>query len=110
MSRLALRHDVAKYLTRAARNLEDEPISTVLADMLIRDLYQSPTGGRPSRRFDELAAAVGERARAAITARFRELDALEVSIRGRDQVAMRRGAALALEIGRLLDDATSEQP
>jgi hypothetical protein len=102
-----LRHDVAKYLTRAARNLGAAPISPALAALLARDLYEAPGGGRPSARFAELAAAVDEAAARRVGALFERLDALEPAVRARTEDAMRAAAALALEIAAAIEQATA---
>jgi len=101
-----LRHDVAKYLTRAARNVGAAPIAPALAAMLARDLYEAPGGGRPSSRFAELAAAVDTETARRVAALFGRVDALEGAVRERDEPAMRAAAALALEIAGAIEQAT----
>lgn len=102
-----LRHDVAKYVTRAARNLGRAPISSALADLLIKDLYEAPGGGRPSARFAELASAVDTTTAARVRAIFVELDTLEPAVRRKDEPAMRAAAALALALAAAIEGATS---
>jgi hypothetical protein len=100
-----LRHDIGKYLVRIARNLDEGPVPPPLADLLIRDLYESPGGGRPSAAFARLAAAIDQASAEMIAASFARLDALEEKARRHDGAALRAAADLALEIGRVLDTA-----
>jgi hypothetical protein len=100
-----LRHDIGKYLVRVARNLSAGPVPPPLADLLARDLYESPAGGRPSAAFAQLAAAIDPASAELIAARFLRLDALEPAVRRHDVAALRAAADLALEIGRALDAA-----
>lgn len=102
-----LRHDVAKYVTRAARNLGRAPISPALADLLIKDLYEAPGGGRPAARFAELASAVDAATATRVRALFAELDRLEPAVRRKDEPAMRAAAAVALALGAAIEGATS---
>jgi hypothetical protein len=85
--------------------LSEGPVPSALADLLIRDLYESPGGGRPSAAFAALAAAIDPASAKRIASRFARLDALETEVRGRDGSALRAAADLALEIGRALDAA-----
>lgn len=101
-----LRHDVAKYLTRAARNLSAAPIAPALAQMLGRDLYEAPGGGRPSARFAELARVLDAKSAAQVRALFAELDALEVEVRERREPAMRMAARVALDISAIIVKGT----
>ena len=97
-------HDVAKYLTRMARNLPKEgPIPEVLGVMLAKDLYETHRGKPASARFDELSQAIDDAAlRGELRAKLTEIDALESQIRSGDAAAMRRAAALALTFERAL--------
>jgi len=99
----ALVHDVGKYVARTARNLPAEgEVPRVLIDMLCRDLYALTETQRASERFDELALelepALDGLELDACRERFAEIDALEARVRDGDLVAVRRAAALALEI------------
>lgn len=99
MNTASLVHDVGKYITRVARNLpKDGPVPPVLVGMLAKDLYETHRGRRASVRFEELASDVPDEPRSAVRALLSEIDALESSVRGGDAVAVRRAAALALEV------------
>lgn len=99
MSTASLVHDVGKYITRVARNLpKEDPIPAVLVGMLAKDLYETHRGRRASVRFDELASDMPEGPRSEVRALLSEIDGLEVSVRAGDPVAVRRAAALALEV------------
>jgi hypothetical protein len=95
-------HDVAKYVSRTARNLTGQDLSPDLAAMLCRDLFALPRG-RASAVFAELArpleAALGpqpelEQARGWLA----EIDALEAAIRGGEVPALLRAAQAALAV------------
>jgi hypothetical protein len=105
VDRERLRHDIGKYLVRVARNLGDGPIPASLVDLLIRDLYESPGGGRPSHAFAARANAIDAAFATKIGACFARLDALEDDVRRRDELALRTAADLALEIGAALEAA-----
>lgn len=98
----ALMHDVAKYLTRVARNLpKDGPIPDVLSAMLVKDLYETHRGRPASARFDELSGAIADDGiRRTLRARLSEIDAMETDVRGGDAAAARRAAELALAFER----------
>jgi hypothetical protein len=100
-----LQHDVGKYVSRIARNLDGRTVTRALIDLLLRDLYEAPGGGRPAQRFAALSACLAPEARAPITARFVELDALEAALRRGDETAARHAAGIALDIARAIDDA-----
>jgi len=106
MSHSLLRHDIAKYLTRAARNLGAATVSAALAQMLVRDLYEAPQGGRPSQRFDQLAEVLDHGVTSEVKALFDQLDRIEAGVRAHDQDALRAGAAIALRIAALIEAAT----
>jgi len=102
-----LAHDVGKYVARTAHNLPDGPIPAPIVEMLTRDLWALPAGGRASEVFARLAAPLCdggapdarlERARALLA----DIDALEVEVRAAVPSAVRRAAALALEVESLL--------
>lgn len=96
MSAKALAHDVGKYVARTARNLPPEgEIPRVLVDMLCRDLYALTETQRASERFEELAVGLDL---ATCRERFAEIDSLEPRVRAGELEAVRRAAALALEI------------
>jgi hypothetical protein len=106
--RTRLRHDVARYLTRAACNARNGPIPPALGALLVDDLYVSPTGGRPSARFAEVEDLLPPEVAARIRALFDEIDALERRVRDLDEHALRCAADAALGIAALIDDATAE--
>ena len=102
-----LAHDVGKYVARTAHNLPDGPIAPAIVQMLIRDLWALPAGGRASEVFARLAAplcAAGppdarlEQARTLLA----EIDALEPDVRAERPDGVRRAARLALEVESLL--------
>ncbi len=93
-------HDVGKYVARTARNLPSGNIDDDLIAMMVRDLYQLGPGRRASQIFEELSAEVA--GVGAVRALFADVDALEAMVRGGDQQAVRRAAALACEIERRL--------
>lgn len=96
MSRKALVHDVGKYVARTARNLPaDGPVPRVLIDMLCRDLYALTDSQRASERFEELAHGLELEGCRAL---FVEIDELEPRVREGDDEAVRRVAALALQV------------
>jgi TPR repeat protein len=98
-----LAHDVGKYVARAARNLPAEgEIPAVLAEMLVRDLWETHAG-RPARaRFDELApelfALTGDPRLTAARALLESTSAHEQAARAGDATALRALAALALSV------------
>lgn len=99
MTTASLVHDVGKYITRIARNLPKEgPIPPALVGMLAKDLYETHRGRRASVRFEELASDVPEGPLSEVRALLVEIDALEASVRAGDPIAVRRAAALALEV------------
>lgn len=108
----ALRHDVAKYLTRVARNLpQDGPIPEDLGSMLAKDLYETHRGRPASARFDELSEAIDDAGlREALRARLTEIDTLEAEVRRGEAVAMRRAAELALAFERALSAHCEPRP
>lgn len=51
-----LAHDVGKYIARAAHNLPEQgELPAPLAEMLVRDLFETHAGRSALARFDELA-------------------------------------------------------
>jgi hypothetical protein len=99
MSEVArLINDVGKYVARTARNLPDGLVDDDLIAMMVRDLYELQPGRRASRVFEELS--VGMPGMTGVRALLAEVDALEPRVRGGDQDAVRRAAALACEIER----------
>lgn len=98
-----LAHDVGKYVARTARNLPAGPIPPVLVDMLVRDLFALPAGGRASAVFARLAAPLPADARLErASAALGEIDLLEPAVRAGRADEVRRAAALALEVESLL--------
>lgn len=106
----ALAHDVGKYVARIARNVpEAGPVPAALVPLLAADLYEGPGGGRPSARFEALAAPLADeppiaRARARLAA----IDALEARVRAGDEAACTRACALAREVEALLRALAAE--
>ncbi len=105
-----LAHDVGKYVARIARNVRaGEAFPRALASMLARDLYELPSGGRASARFEELAASLPhdarlDRARALLAAS----DALEPAVRAAEERACGEACAHAREVESLLRDLAKE--
>jgi len=105
-----LAHDVGKYLARIARNVpEGGPVPEALVPLLAKDLYELPGGGRPSARFEELAAPLGGDAR---LDRARELlaaiDALAARVRAGEQEACAGACEMAREVDGLLRALAAE--
>jgi hypothetical protein len=103
-------HDVGKHGSRAARNLPNGPVPSVLVDMLLVDLYGRDGEPRVSARFDALAPPVGEDATLdRVRGLLSEIDALEAGVRDADEGAIRRAAELALAVDAALRDAARER-
>jgi hypothetical protein len=100
VSAARLVHDVGKYIARTARNLPPGDVPEDLIAMLVQDLYLLAGGQRASVVFDDLAAGVP--GAAGVRDLLSEIDRLEVEVRGGEQGAVRRAAALALEVERRL--------
>lgn len=95
----ALAHDVGKYVSRIARNVpEAGPMPAALVPLLAKDLYEQPGGGRPSARFEELAAALDDPRLPEARALLAEIDGLEPGVRGGDEAACLRAAAVARQL------------
>jgi len=103
-----LAHDIGKYVARGACNVRaGEPLPAALLALIARDLYELPGGRRASARFAELAAPLRagppqpalERCAGLLAA----IDALEPAVRAGEEPALRRAAALALQVQALLD-------
>lgn len=101
-------HDVAKYVSRTARNLASQAPSPDLVAMLCRDLFALPRG-RASAVFAELAGplemALGprwqlERARGLLA----EIDTLEAAVRAGELPALRCAVQAALAVEAILRD------
>lgn len=109
-ARASLAHDVGKYVARIARNVPaGGPFPSALAPLLAKDLYEAPGGGRPSARFEALAAALPasdalDEARAHLAA----IDALEGAVREADPAACVEACRRALEVERLLRGLAGE--
>jgi len=103
----ALLHDVAKYITRTARNVTaGEAPTETLAAMLLKDVY-ALDGTRPaSAVFRERAAplrAVVEDVRLEHTAALLErMDARETDARAGHESALRELVSLSLEVASTL--------
>jgi hypothetical protein len=98
-----LAHDVGKYVARAARNLPAEgEIPRALAEMLVRDLWETHAGRPALARFDELApklfALTGDARLGEVRALLESAAAHERPARAGDATALRALAALALSI------------
>jgi predicted RNA-binding protein associated with RNAse of E/G family len=101
-------HDVAKYVSRTARNLTSQALSPDLVAMLCRDLFALPRG-RASAVFAELARPLEqtlglrpelERARSLLA----DIDALEAAVRDGQPAALQRAAQAALAVEAILRD------
>jgi hypothetical protein len=90
-----LRHDVGKYIARAATNVGTAPVAPGVLRMLIDDLYGGAAQPRASERFHALAPP---EIRSQLTAAFAEIDRLESDVRLAVPTAVQRVAALACEI------------
>ena len=106
-SRLA--HDVGKYIARIARNVpEDGPVPAALVPLLVKDLYEAPGGGRPSERFEALAATLSDPRLAVVRADLAALDALEPAVRAAEERACREACRLARGIESALRSVAGE--
>jgi len=96
-----LAHDVGKYVARIARNVDPTgPMPAALIPLLVKDLYELPTGGPASRRFAELAD--DDEALIPVRVALAEIDTLESGVRSGEPAACRRACALALEVESVL--------
>jgi hypothetical protein len=96
--RLALVHDVGKYVARTARNLPAQPTAEMIA-MLARDLYELRPGRRASALLAELADGAGDEPPIAdARALLAEVDTLEAAVRAGEPAAVARAARLALAV------------
>lgn len=92
-------HDVGKYIARTATNLKDgTPVTPVLADMLLRDVYGRPGEPRMSETFDALVPTPDDPVLADCRECLRAIDALEADARVRDPDALAKVAAIAREV------------
>jgi hypothetical protein len=101
---LTLRHDVGKYITRAARNLPPGDAPPVLLDMLVADLYRTDGERSALAVYDARVAAAGVDAGLvppAIRAELEALMDLEEGVRAHDASAVARACRVALAV----DDA-----
>ncbi len=103
--RKRIAHDVGKYVARTARNLPEGKAPAVLVGMLLTDLYGSAREPRASARLDALAGASADASIVAARERLAAVDALEADVRAGDERAIRRAAALALEVEAILRGA-----
>jgi hypothetical protein len=102
----AMLHDVGKYVARTARNLRDgQPIEGPLAEMLLRDVFETWRGRRASERFEalatELARAMPDPRIDAVRADLAAIDAAEDAARRGEPAALRTIA----ERARAVEDA-----
>lgn len=98
-----LAHDVGKYIARAARNLPAQgELPPALADMLVRDVFETHAGRPALARFDELAPELAELTSDARLDAVRSLLAsaapLEHAAREGDAASLRALAAIALSV------------
>lgn len=98
-----LRHDLGKYITRTARNVDaatelDEELLAMLCD----DLYATYDGTRASQVFEQHAGEVAVATRALVRDLLRELDAIERDVRRADARAVRRAIAIACRVAEAL--------
>jgi hypothetical protein len=96
-----LAHDVGKYVARTARNivLDGNPLPAAVLDMLCKDLYALPRGGRASALFASLSAALPDAPILdAARALLQEADALEPSLRAGDPIAIARAVEITLAV------------
>jgi hypothetical protein len=100
-----LGHDVGKYISRAARNMGDTPLSQPLLDLLIEDLFALDGNRRASLVFEDIAAPLEAfiginvhigNARALLL----HIDALESDLRSGDNPAIKTAVTLALRVER----------
>ncbi len=105
-------HEVAKYLSRTARNLPSGPLPAELGRMLVRDLYGARGEPRASQRFEPLSEGLGQLVRDQRLAQcrllFARIDAMEAEIRQGDEAAMRSAADMAIKIEALLRSMAAE--
>jgi len=105
--RALLAHDVGKYVSRIARNLPPGPVPPALLELLAKDLWALPAGGRASEVFARLSAPLcaapsPDPRLAEVAAHLAEIDGLEAAVRAGQDAAVRRACALALEVEALL--------
>ncbi len=104
-----LAHDVGKYLARVAHNVPPGgPFPRALAPLLARDLYELPSGGRASARFEALAAGLDDASLHAARALLTAVDALEARVRAGDEEACVEACEHAREIEALLRALANE--
>jgi len=99
-------HDVGKYVSRAARNLQKAPAAGPLHEMLLDDLYRTDGLNRASDIFEALVGPLDartnvrpfiDRCRNALC----RIDALEEAVRGLNESAIREAVRAATTV----DDA-----
>ena len=95
--RLALVHDVGKYVARTARNLPPAPTADMVA-MLAHDLYELRPGQRASALLAVLAGDSDAPPVATARVLLAEADALEPAVRAGDPAAVARAAELAIAV------------
>ena len=99
----AMVHDVGKYITRTAVNLESFPPTTPLVDMMIADLYRLDGAKRASAVFETFTDKLPPHPMLdECKARLLAIDALEDDVRAYDRQAVRDAARLALEVRDML--------
>jgi hypothetical protein len=97
-------HDVAKYVARIALNVpEGGSVPAALVPLLVRDLYELPSGGRASERFDELASSLAPDARLReARAELEAIDRIETAVRAAEDQACREACTHARRVAALL--------
>lgn len=108
-----LAHDVGKYVSRAARNMNDAASRAVLYDMFLDDLYLTNGAVRASLLFagiaDRLEGMIGrhvglDRCRVLLL----RIDALEPSVRANEAAAVHEAAEATLAIDDTLRELLAE--
>lgn len=104
----ALAHDVGKYVTRIARNVQPgAEVPAALVPLVVKDLYETHRGARASSRFAELREALPPALRGAAelteaAERLARIDALEARLRAAEDGAAVSAVGLAREVEALL--------
>ncbi len=112
-------HDVAKYISRTARNLQGREVTDALLPLLVDDLYTTRDGQSASRVFEERIRPLEPLIDDHTTIRYcrdmlTRIDRLEIRLRGGEANAVRTAACLAMEVDRSLrsmaEAIAKEQP
>jgi len=100
-------HDVAKYISRTARNLGVQENADALLPLLVKDLYATRDGQPASRVFEERIRPLLPLIDDHTTIQYcrdmlTRIDRLEIRLREGEQNAVRTAACLAMEVDRSL--------